>query len=103
MSLPTTINLGQVWSVIRRDRSKCVATRRVSLAEGEVQGYLPEGSYNGGFLRVTEVTEKVPDNNITESILRENHRNPNKLLSVLTPFEFRALYIIHRHYETTTG
>tara|TARA_B100000131_G_scaffold284905_1_gene293823 strand:- start:210 stop:521 length:312 start_codon:yes stop_codon:yes gene_type:complete len=103
MSLPTTINLGQVWSVIRRDRSKCVATRRVSLAEGEVPGYLPEGSYNGGFLRVTEVTEKVPDNNITESIRRENHRNPNKLLSVLTPLEFRALYIIHRHYETTTG
>jgi hypothetical protein len=102
MNYPELINLSQVWSCIHRDRSWCIATSRVSIAKGEnPRGYLTPGTYNGGFLKVTECTDRVPDNAIENAIRSYHNRWPNENFSMLSPSEFRALYIIHRHYETT--
>ena len=102
MNHPHIINLGQVWSCIRRDRCWCLATSRLAIAKGEEPpGYLTPGTYNGGFLKVTECTDRVPDDAILQGIQQHVSRFPNDTLKVVTPFEFRALYIIHRHYETT--
>ena len=102
MKLPQLVNLSQVWSCIRRDRSWCIATLRADLAKGEnPRGYLAAGTYNGGFLKITEVTEQVPDQAIENAIRSYHNRWPNESFSKLSPFEFKSLYIIHRHYETT--
>ena len=102
MKLPQLINLGKVWSCIRRDRCWCLATSRVSIAKGDSpRGYLIPGTYNGGFTKVTEVTDRVPDNAIEHAIRSYHNRWPNEILAAMTAAEFRALYIIHRHYETT--
>ena len=102
MNYPTLLNLGQVWHATRRDRSWCIATLRTALEGGETpRGYLAPGVYNGGFIKVTECTERTPDGHIGNAIIRENNRRPNEKLTLLSPAEFRALYVIHRHYETT--
>ena len=102
MQYPTLLNLGQVWHATRRDRSCCIATLRHSLDIGRApRGYYDPGVYNGGFLKVTECTEKTPDMHISSAILRENQYRPNEKLKQLSPAEFRELYVIHRHYETT--
>ena len=102
MKLPQQVNLNQVWSCIRRDRSWCLATLRSALVESEKpRGYLPPGTYYGGFLKVTEVTDKVPEPAIENAIRSYHNRWPNESFSKLSPFEFKSLYIIHRHYETT--
>jgi len=104
MNLPTSINLGKVWSCIRRDSCNCTATLRAELTKDEKpRGYLEPGTYSGGFLKITEVTDRVPDNAIAIAIRQEVGHRPNDVLKALSPFEFRALYIIHRRYETTTG
>ena len=102
LSLPQVINIGQVWSCIRRDRCWCIATLRSSLEEGEPpRGHLEPGHYNGGFLKVTEVTDQVPVQHVLNAITRHNARFPNPQLTNLGIVEFKKRYVIHRHYETT--
>ena len=95
MNYPVTINLGQIWSAITRDRSFCRATLRDAVAKDQVpSSFLQPGSYNGGFLRVTEVTGKLTDDQISHKLQRTELRD-------MSPSQFRQLYVIHRHYETT--
>ena len=102
MTLPPLINLGPVWSCIRRDRCWCIATLRSELEAGETpRGYLKPGTYNGNFLKVTEVTGRVPEHNIEFAIRERVNRFPNPYLKAMTPKLFKELYVIHRHYETT--
>ena len=103
MQYPTLINIGQVWYATRRDRSWCIATLRTAIEDftDTPRGYLPTGIYNGGFIKVTECTEKTPDSHIGSAIIRENQYRPHPGLMELSASEFRELYVIHRHYETT--
>ncbi len=97
MKYPVTVNLGNIWRPISRDRSFCRATLRSAAANGEVpSSFLEPGSYNGGFLRVTEVTGKLTDAQVSHKLQRTELRD-------MTPSQFRELYVIHRHYETTCG
>ncbi len=103
MKLPTRVYVGTVWRPIRRDRSSCVAILRAAEQTGQEKHVLP-GVHNGGFMKVTNVTKTVPDN-IIEQAIRSHHNSPYREspagFELMTPTEFRALYVIYRTYETT--
>ena len=103
MNLPTKVYIGTVWRPMRRDRSSCVAILRVAEKTGQEKHLLP-GVHNGGFCKVTNVTEAVSDNFI-EHAITSHHKSPYREspegFELITPTEFCALYIIYRTYETT--
>ena len=103
MNLPTRVYIGTVWRPIRRDRSSCVAVLKAAEKSGQEKHTLP-GVHNGGFMKVTNVTDTVPDNFI-EHAITSHHNSPYREspegFEKITPTEFRALYVIYRTYETT--
>ena len=90
--LPRKIRLGQVWMPIRRDSCECIAFLKSDVDNGTTDPwYLAPGSYSGGFLKVTDVTHKVPDNRLSAAFGGVP----------LSPAQVREHYVIIRRYSTT--
>ena len=90
------IRIGTVWYPIRRDSSECIAFLMTDIRSGKTDScYLPPGRYSGGFLKVTDVTSKVPDSHINAALSRVGQD--------MTADAFRKKYTIIRRYSTTTG
>jgi hypothetical protein len=104
MTLPTTVNLGRVFSTITRDRSYVLATLSSELElHSDIPNHLEPGSYNGGFHSVTGIdSSRIPDRVIATALAGRISREFPEV-SDLTPDSFRELYTFNRHYFTTTG
>ena len=92
--LPSKVRLGQIWMPIRRDSSECFAFLKSDVEAGTTDPwYLAPGVYSCGFLKVTDVTHKVPDNRLSDAFRG----------LPLSPAQVREQYVIIRRYSVTTG